>query len=74
MVWVFDRTESLSVVMLMHASLVATTGIIDPVLLGEKLLTFLLVKAAVLWIFVAALAVSQRRLAKRPVPGPINDL
>jgi membrane protease YdiL (CAAX protease family) len=63
MVWVYDRTESLLVVMLMHVSLVATTGIIDPVLVGGKLLTFLLVKAAVLWIIVAAVAVAQRRAA-----------
>jgi membrane protease YdiL (CAAX protease family) len=63
MVWVYDRTESLLVVMLMHVSLVATTGIIDPVLAGGRLLTFLLVKAAVLWIIVAAVAVAQRRAA-----------
>lgn len=63
MVWVYDRTESLLVVMLMHASLVATIGILDPVLTGEKLLIFLLVKAAVLWIMVAALAAAQWRAA-----------
>jgi hypothetical protein len=61
MVWVYDRTESLLVVMLMHVSLVATTGIIDPVLGGSRLLVFLLVKAAVLWIIVAAVAIVQRR-------------
>jgi membrane protease YdiL (CAAX protease family) len=49
MVWLYNRTESLCSVILMHLSLVATTGIIDPVLDGEKLLVFLLVKAAVLW-------------------------
>ncbi len=65
MVWVYDRTESLLVVMLMHVSLVATTGIIDPVLAGGRLLTFLLVKAAVLWVIVAAVPLTQRRAAYR---------
>ena len=63
MVWVYDRTESLLVAMLMHASLVATTGIIDPVLAGGELLTFLLVKAVVLWVIVAALPLAKRRSA-----------
>lgn len=63
MVWVYDQTESLLVVMLMHVGLVATIGIIDPVLAGGRLLTFLLVKTAILWIIVAAVAVAQRRAA-----------
>ncbi|MBN1402833.1 MAG: CPBP family intramembrane metalloprotease [Anaerolineae bacterium] len=61
MVWVHDRTESLPVVMLMHMSLVANTGIIDPVLAGGRLLIFLLVKAVMLWIIVAVVAMAQRR-------------
>ena len=63
MVWVYDRTESLLIVMLMHVSLVVTTGVIDPVLSGERLLIFLLAKAAVLWIIVAVLAATQRQSA-----------
>jgi membrane protease YdiL (CAAX protease family) len=63
MVWVYDRTESLLVAMLMHVSLVASTGIIDPVLAGGTLLTFLLVKAAALWVIVAAVPLAQRRAA-----------
>ncbi|MCU0501586.1 MAG: CPBP family intramembrane metalloprotease [Anaerolineae bacterium] len=39
MVWVYDRTESLFVVILMHASLVATMIITEPPLIGEDLLT-----------------------------------
>jgi membrane protease YdiL (CAAX protease family) len=54
MVWVYDRTGSQFVVTLMHVSLVATTGIIDPVLGGGRLLIFLLAKAAVFWLIVAA--------------------
>jgi membrane protease YdiL (CAAX protease family) len=54
MVWVYDRTESLLVAILMHASLVATTVIVDPALTGGGLLTRILVGAAVLWVIVAA--------------------
>lgn len=57
MVWVFDRTNSQLVVTLMHFSLVATTGILDPVLSGQNLLIFLLVKAAVFWILVGLVQV-----------------
>jgi membrane protease YdiL (CAAX protease family) len=63
MVWVYDRTESQLVVTLMHVSLVATTGILDPVLAGGRLLIFLLIKAAVLWIIVAAVPLARRRAA-----------
>jgi len=63
MVWVYDRTESQLVVTLMHVSLVATTGILDPVLAGGRLLIFLLVKAAVLWIIVAAVPAARRQAA-----------
>lgn len=63
MVWIYDRTESLLVVMLMHASLVSTLVIIDPPLIGGALLTYILVRAAVLWTIVAAVAVAQRRAA-----------
>ena len=64
MVWVFDRTESQLVVTLMHVSLVATTGILDPVLTGRDLLIFLLVKAAVFWIFAAVILLSRKREVK----------
>ncbi len=73
MVWVYDRTESLLVVMLMHASLVATTGIIDPVLGGGSLLIFLIAKAAVLWAFVGAARLPQQR-EPQPVPSSSNYL
>lgn len=60
MVWVYDRTESLLVVILMHASLVATLTIIDPSLTGGELLTLILVRAAVLWVIVAAVTMANR--------------
>jgi len=61
MVWVYDRTESQLVVTLMHVSLVATTGIIDPVMEGGSLLIFLLAKAAVFWVIVAVVLLMGRR-------------
>jgi membrane protease YdiL (CAAX protease family) len=61
MVWVYDRTESQLVVTLMHVSLVATTGIIDPVIEGANLLILLLAKAAVFWAIVAAVFLTKQR-------------
>lgn len=60
MVWVYDRTESLLVVMLMHVSLVAAMVFFDPPLTGWGLLTYLLARAAVLWVVVAAVTVANR--------------
>ena len=60
MVWVYDRTESLLVVMLMHVSLVATLFITDPPLRGEELLTYVLARGAVLWVIVVAVTVANR--------------
>ncbi len=61
MVWVYDGTESQLVVTLMHVSLVATTGIIDPVIEGGSLLILLLAKAAVFWVIVAAVFFARQR-------------
>lgn len=61
MVWVYDRTGSLLVVILMHASLIAFWQIFTPELIaGFSLVAWYLVWAAVLWIFVAVMAVSAR--------------
>lgn len=61
MVWVYDRTGSLLVAVLMHASLVACTLAVVPMTLaGMPLLTWLLVWAAALWVVVAAVAVANR--------------
>jgi membrane protease YdiL (CAAX protease family) len=68
MVWVYDRTGSLLVAMLMHASLVAGMQILDPQLTGVPLLTYILVRAAVLWVVVAAVAVaSSGQLSRKPL-------
>lgn len=54
MVWVYDRTGSLLVAMLMHASLTASVRIFDPLgISGVPLITYNLVLAAALWVAVA---------------------
>jgi uncharacterized protein len=70
MVWVYDRTGSLPVAMLMHASLTATQFILVPrALSGVALLTYVLLWAAVLWIAVAAVAALRgSRLWSPPPP------
>ncbi len=69
MVWVYDRTESLFVGMLMHASLTASARIITPMgIAGVPLLLFDLVWAATVWIVVAAVAVANRgQLSRQPL-------
>jgi membrane protease YdiL (CAAX protease family) len=57
MVWVYDRTGSLSVAMLMHASLTASVRIFDPVpISGWSIVLYNLVLGAALWAVVAAVA------------------
>jgi len=56
MVWVYDRTASLLVAMLMHASLSASTLILQPPLTGVLFLTWNLTLTAILWVVVAAVA------------------
>lgn len=67
MVWVYDRTESLLVAILMHASLTASTVfILQPQ--ATALVTYYLVLAAVLWIFVAVVAVAKGgKLSRHPI-------
>ena len=58
MVWVYDRSGSLLVAMLMHTSLTASTLILGAGIAGVPLVTFDLIWAAVLWAVVAAVAVA----------------
>jgi membrane protease YdiL (CAAX protease family) len=54
MVWVYDRTESVLVSVLMHASLMASLSIFVPAeLSGTSLLTWILAWAVALWVVVA---------------------
>jgi membrane protease YdiL (CAAX protease family) len=61
MVWVYDRTGSLLVIILMHAPLAASQLILIPsAISGAQIVTFDLALAAALWVFVAAVAVANR--------------
>ena len=73
MVWVHDRTAgSLPVVMLMHASLTASTlFILAPAARGIPLIVYYVVLTAVMWAVVAAVALASRgELSRRPLPEP----
>ena len=65
MVWVYDRTGSLLVGMLMHVSLTATTLILWPVATGGHLLTYNFAFAAAVWVVVAAITVTNGRQLSR---------
>lgn len=61
MVWVYDRTESLFIAILMHASLLASLNIFVPANLTDKtLLTWIFVWAAALWVVVAVVTIANR--------------
>jgi membrane protease YdiL (CAAX protease family) len=70
MVWVYDRTGSLLVAMLMHASLTGNVlFILMPLAIsGAPLLTWYLVLAAALWVVVAAVAAANGgQLSRQPL-------
>src|SRR5215207_6914856 len=68
MVWVYDRSGSLLVAMLMHTSLTASTLILGAGIAGVPLVTFDLIWAAVLWAVVAAVAVANGgKLSQQPL-------
>jgi len=65
MVWVYDRTGSLLVAMLMHASLTATQLIfMPPPSSGMTLMISILAWAAALWIVVASIAGGRWQLSR----------
>jgi membrane protease YdiL (CAAX protease family) len=70
MVWVYDRTQSLLVAMLMHASFTGgVLYVLMPVAIAElSLVTWYVVLAAVLWLLVAAVGVANHgQLARQPL-------
>jgi membrane protease YdiL (CAAX protease family) len=68
MVWVYERTESLLVAMLIHVSLASFTFILTPPLGGAPYWIIGFVYAAALWVIVAAVALAQGgHLSRRPL-------
>jgi CAAX protease family protein len=66
LVWVYDRTGSLLVVTLMHASLTASTiFIFRPLAVGVPFLACGWLLAAALWVVVAAVAIGRKSPASR---------
>jgi len=61
LVFVYDRTKSLPVIMLMHAFLSASTLIFQPSATGEIAFIWNLVLGIILWIIVASVAAINRR-------------
>jgi membrane protease YdiL (CAAX protease family) len=60
MTWVYERTGSLLVGMLMHAALTASVRIFDPIAIsGVPILIYNLALGAVLWIAVLAVVLSR---------------
>src|SRR5215203_4750373 len=73
MVWVYERTGSLLVAMLMHASLSACQFILGPVagpgaLSGASLLAYGIASGAAMWVVVGVLAVASRGHVTRQPP------
>ena len=75
MVWVYDRTGSLLVAMLMHASLIASTLFIfaPEALAGIPFLIWPLVFAAALWIAVGAITVTNAGQLSLRRPTPVTE-
>jgi membrane protease YdiL (CAAX protease family) len=69
MVWVYDRTESLLVAMLMHTSLAASTFVVLlPPATGVALMAYYLVLVAVLWVVIGAIALANHGHLTREPP------
>ena len=72
MVWVYDRTESLLVAMLMHASLSSGMLILTSTALsGVPLLTWLIALAAALWVAVGVIAMANHGQLARQLGKPM---
>jgi len=71
MVWVYDRTQSVLIAILMHASLTASMLILGPPVSGSTLLAHDLTFAGALWVVVAGVAVLRIRAAYAPSKSAI---
>jgi membrane protease YdiL (CAAX protease family) len=63
MVWVYQNTDSLFITTLMHASLVATLMVLDPVIEGANLVLFILARAVLFWAIAAIVVMRGRKKA-----------
>jgi uncharacterized protein len=73
MIWVYDRTKSLPVAMIMHASLVIFyTFLLMPLATGTAMMIYILVWSALLWSFVVVLQhrlMPETRQKRSVMPG-----
>ncbi|TAH48159.1 MAG: CPBP family intramembrane metalloprotease [Chloroflexota bacterium] len=71
MVWVYDRTQSLFVAILMHTSLVAAWTMLTPLAItGMPLVTYYLAVTAAFWVVIAAIAATNGwHLSRQPLRG-----
>jgi membrane protease YdiL (CAAX protease family) len=67
MVWVYDRTQSVLMAILMHLMIIVWPFVLpgSPAMVGVPDLIFNLVLGATLWVFVAAVMVANRRKLSR---------
>ena len=74
MVWVYDRTGSLLLAMLMHASLVFSTFVLGPVgLAGVASLAYPIGLGVAMWVVVAAVAVANGgHFSRQPLRGRVT--
>jgi membrane protease YdiL (CAAX protease family) len=70
MVWVYDRTKSLLVAMLMHVPIVVTSLVLGPATTPKVILTYDLIFASALWILVAAVAIGGGLKPRPEALGP----
>lgn len=70
MVWVYDRTGSTLVAILMHASLVAFWTMLTPLTIaGMALVTYYLVFTAAMWVVIGVVAAANSgQLSRQPLP------
>ena len=73
LVWIHDRTGSLPVVMSMHAAVAFVTIALAPEARGPQLLAGLLVTAATMWLLLAAVIRTDRRLTTG-ADGAVTDI
>ncbi len=60
MVWIYDKTNSLLILILMHTGLVLSLITLDPIIADRELLIFILIRALILWIIVTIFFVSRK--------------